>query len=250
MSVSEMVRLSIFAALSPDFCAQAFAETLVSFHEEPEATLRFITLMRGTINHIRNRERHPGLLLSLLSAARFRDSEQTWITLLAYLLRINHDLPSRIAEQLIRMADDAATKAGEAGSVEDKGIYMPGVLLNRTKLYKSYVRAGDRVDDEKLYLVPALYGSDMAAEGENVELLAFENLRQGNKEEAANCFDYAATSFYLRGLWKSGQLNEWAANNVENLMEIARKNTLMIRPEGTYQAPSAVSFPQVQRTYW
>lgn len=171
--VLEMVRLSIFAALSPDFCVQAFAETLLSFHDEPEATFRFITLMRGTISHIRNREPHPGLLLSLLSAARFRDSEQTWISLLAYLLRINGDVPSRIVEQLIRMADEAATKAGEEGSFEDKGIYMPGVLLNRTKLYKSYVRAADRIDDEKLYFVPALYGSDMAAEGENVEVLAF-----------------------------------------------------------------------------
>jgi len=230
--VLEVVRLSIFAALSPDFCVEALAETLMSFQDEPEATIRYITLMKAAIGHLRNREPHPGLPLALLGAARFRDSEQTWVSLLAYLLRINGDLPSRIIEQLFRLADEAGTKAGESGSLEDKGVYMPGVLLNRTKLYKSYLRTGDRIDDEKLYLVPPLYGSDMAAEGENIELLAFEYLREAKKKEAADCFDYAATSFYLRGLWKAGQLNEWAANNIEKMMGIAKRNTLLIPAGG------------------
>lgn len=230
--IIEVVRLSIFASLSPDFCVDALTETLMSFHDEPEATIRFITLMRATINHMRNRMNHPGVPLALLGSSRFRDSEQTWISLLACLLRTSRNLPSRIVDQLIRLADEAGKKAGDAGSPEDQGVYMPGVLLNRTKLYKSYVRMGDKVDDEKLYIVAALYGSDMAAEGENIELLAFEHLREGQKEQAQNCFDYAATSFYLRGLWNAGRQNEWAANNIEKMMDSARENTLLIPSEG------------------
>jgi hypothetical protein len=230
--VIEVVRLSILASLYPNFCVEALGDTLMSFHDEPEATIRYITLMRAVINHIRNRIYHPGLSLSLLGAARFRDSEQTWISLLAYLLRISDNLPAKVVEQLVLLADGVVKKPGELGSLEDEGIYMPGVLLNRTKLYKSYVRMGDKVDDEKLYIVPTLYGSDMAAEGENIELLAFEYLREGKKEQAQNCFDYAATSFYLRGLWKAGQLNEWAANNIESIIDIAKRNTLLIPSEG------------------
>lgn len=230
--IVEVLRLGILASLDPNLCVDMFANTLTSFYQEPEATVRYVTLMRAVINHVRNRTYHPGLLLSLVSAARFRDSEQTWISLLAYLLRINNDLDSKIVEQVIRLADDAAKGVGESGSLEDNAVYMPGVLLNRTKLYKGYVRMTDKVDDEKLYVVPALTGSDMAAEGENMELLAFEYLREAQDELAQNCFDYAATSFYLRGLWRAGKLNEWAANNIKSMMDIAKRNTLLIPAEG------------------
>lgn len=226
--IREIVQLSIIASLNPAICIEAFTNTLVSFFEEPEATIRYITLMRAIINHIRNRIYHPGLLLSMMAAARFRDSEQIWISTLAYLLRVNDEIDSKIIAHLIKQADEVAKKAEESGSDEDKAVYMPGVLLNRTKIYKSYVRIGGKIDDEKLYMYPPLVGSDMAAEGENMEILAFEYLRESQKELARDYFDYAATSFYLRGLWNAGQLNEWAANNIESMVDLAKRNTLLI----------------------
>jgi hypothetical protein len=230
--VTEVLRLAILSFLDPNLCVDLFANTLTSFYPEPEATIRYVSLLRAVISHVRNRTYHPGLSLSLMSAARFRDSEQTWISLLAYLLRMTDDLDSKVVEQMLKLADDAAREAGESGSHEDRAVYMPGVLLNRTKLYKGYVGMADQVDDEKLYVVPTLMGSDIAAEGENMELLAFHYLREGQGELAQNCFDYAATSFYLRGLWRAGRLNEWAANNTESMKNIAKRNTLVIPDKG------------------
>jgi hypothetical protein len=226
--IREIVQLSIISSLNPNICIDAFANTLMSFLEEPEATIRYIYLMRAIVNHIRNRIYHPGLLLSLIAASRFRDSEQIWISTLAYLLRVSDKLDSKTISQLIKQADEVKKRTGKSGSIEDNAVYMPGVLLNRTKIYKSYTRMGEKIDDEKLYTYPPLVGSDMAAEGENIEILAFEYLREGKKELARNYFDYAATSFFLRGLLNAGQLNEWASNNIESISDIAKKSTLLI----------------------
>jgi hypothetical protein len=93
--VTEVLRQGILASLDPNLCVDVFANTLTSFYPEPEATVRYVSLLRAVISHVRNRTYHPGLALSLMSAAKFRDSEQTWISLLAYLLRMNDDLDSR-----------------------------------------------------------------------------------------------------------------------------------------------------------
>ncbi|MBM3158092.1 MAG: hypothetical protein FJ004_12550 [Chloroflexi bacterium] len=105
---------------------------------------------------------------------------------------------------------------------------MPGIYLVRSMLYRSYVRQGEKIDDLNMYYYFPLVSSDMAASGEFIEILAFERLREDKIESARNLFDHAATSFYLRGLWNAGQANEWAARNVESMVDISKKNTLVI----------------------
>ena len=231
--VIEVVHLGILASLEPGFCVSTLIDTLLSFLDEPEATIRFVVLMRALVNHIRNRMFHPGILPALMAAARFRDSEQIWISTLAYLLRTNTNLESKIIKKILEYSEEASKRAGESGSSEDAGVYMPGVLLKRSEIYKSYVRQINKIDDVRIYTYPPLVGSDMGASGEFIEILAFEYLREGKNELARNCFDYAATSFYLRGLWNSGQLNEWAAKNIKRLVGISKENSLMIPVEQT-----------------
>ena len=231
--VIDVVRSGIVASLEPSFCVETLFNTLLSFPGEPEVTIRYVVLMRALVNHIRNRIYHPGILPALMAAARFRDSEQIWISTLAYLLRVNTNLESKIIRKTLEYSEEASKSAGESGFSDDAGVYMPGVLLKRSEIYKSYVRQGNKIDDVRTYMYPPLVGSDMAASGELIEILAFEYLREGKKELARNCFDYAATSFYLRGLWNSGQHNEWAVKNIERLVDISKGNTLMIPVEQT-----------------
>ena len=105
-------------------------------------------------------------------------------------------------------------------------VYGFGQVKQRANIYRSYVRLGKRVDDSWVYLMTPLMSADLAGLGECCEIWAFEHLRDGALETAANLFDYAATCFYLRGLHNVGRLNEWAARNIEKLSDSAARNSL------------------------
>lgn len=233
--IIEVLQPAVVASLDPAFCVDQLVAGLLSFLDEPEATISYILLMRALVDHVRNRLWHPGILPALMTAARFRDSEQIWISTLAYLLRVSTNLESRIIKHLLQYSEEARKKIGEVDSPYDLGVYSPGVLLARSEIYKRYVGQASKFDDEWesirewTYQVLPIAGADMAAAGEFADVLAFEYLREDEFELSRNCFDYAATQYYLRGLWNSGQLNEWAAKNIELLLDISSKNTLMIR---------------------
>ena len=231
--VIDVVRSGIIASLDPNFCINALVDKLLSFDDGTESVIRYVVLMRALVNHIRDRVVHPGILPALMTSSRFHDSEQKWISALAYLLRISYDLEPRIAEKILDYSHQAAEetkKRGDTSFPYDRGVYMPGICLMRSALYKSYVRQGEKIDDLKMYHLLPLFSSDMAASGEFMEMLAFERLREEKIETARNLFDYAATSFYLRGLWNAGKVNEWAAKNIERMIDTAKKNTLVIVP--------------------
>jgi hypothetical protein len=232
--VVDVVRLGTLASLDPMFCIGELVENLLSFLDEPESSYRYIVLMRALVNHIRDRVVHPGIVPALMSASRFYDSEQTWISVLAYLLRVNRDVDLRITKKILELSQqvaEAAKKPGEALSIYDQGVYMPGICIARRVLYMSYTRQIEKIDDVNMYWWFPLISSEMAALGEFMELLAFERLREEKLDSAHTSFDLAATSFYLRGLWNAGRANEWATKNIEATKDIAKKNTLVIPTE-------------------
>jgi hypothetical protein len=223
----ETIRTSVFASLSPITCSELICYNLLSFNDEPEASAKYTFLMRALVNHVRNRVLHPALLLSLLAAARFRDTESTWITILAYQLRLLDEPDPTVIERLLHEAGQAAS----LDSSDDERVYLPLMAKTRCQIYRSFVGHGDKLDREELReLIEriALYHGDLAAYGELLEILAFEYLHDGQHDMARRVFDAAATSFYLRGLWNAGRVNEWASNNIDRLVRSSRKNSLVI----------------------
>ena len=236
-SLLNIVSSSINATFDVDFCINALTESLQSFLGEPEATIRYTIFMRALVHHMRNRISNFRILPALLTSALFRDSEQTWVSVLAYLLRMNEDLDPHIIKKILEFADRAkqasedtgvaatldGSTTGERFSLDDARVYKLGVL-SRTKIYKSYVGQGKKIDDRKSYYNASVMSPNIG--GELFEILAFERLRNQNLQIAQNLFDYAATSFYLCGLSRAGELNEWASKNAEKMMNPLKRNTL------------------------
>lgn len=225
----ELVSLNLMCSLDPGVATNLLSHVLVSALEEPELTARYVGVMRAIVNHVRNRRYAPGLIAALMAAAKWRDSEQTWITLVAHLLRHDLDVHLDVLKRLVACAD-AAPSSGldetRRKSEDDLLVYGFGQVKQRANIYRSYVRLGKRVDDWWVYLMTPLMSADLAGLGECCEIWAFEHVRDWALETAANLFDYAATCFYLRGLGKAGRLNEWAVRNVETLIDSAARNSL------------------------
>lgn len=228
--VSDVLRAGLLASLAPKICVSALREVLVSSDASTEATIKYVLLTRALVNHVRDRIQHEEIFTTLEAATRSHNSEQLWITMLAYLLRCKNKVEQAAQEKLLSNAEEASRNSGDRGKFYDEAVYMPGVLLGRTRCYQDYVRRPKKTPKEKLDLAyyPALFGGDMAAYGEHMELLAFDCLRENNSDAARNYFDDAATAFYLRGLWNAGHINEWASKNIDKLAVGTIDNSLFI----------------------
>lgn len=241
----ELVQSTLIASLDVEVCISLLSGTLISSFDEPEATIRYTSLMKVLVNHIRNRVIHPGILPTLLASARFRDSEQLWITILAYLLRNHINLDSKTIDKLIKYSDEAHHNSKESVSPNDDLVYTRFGRI-RSDVYKHLVGHKSEFDDdeskfyrEMTFQVIPISAGDLAMNGEFMEIFAFLCLREGNQDLAQNCFDSAATSYYLCGLWNAGQINEWAANNIGRLVDISKGNTLVIPIEQQVESTSA-----------
>lgn len=217
--VSHVLRASLMASLTPEICVSALRDVLESSNTSFQAEIEYVLLMRALLNHVRDRIEHDEIYPTLEAATQSHNSEQLWITMLAYLLRQKNKQEQAEQEKLLAIAEEAAHKSGALGKYYDDSVFMPGVLLGRTRIYQDYIRRAKKSYQEKVMvsIFPALVGSDMAAYGEHMELLAFDYLREKNIDAARNCFDDAASAFYLRGLWNAGHINEWASKNIKQL---------------------------------
>jgi hypothetical protein len=226
--IVEVVLTNMLCSLNPDLAVNMVSHLLLAFPEEPEGTLRYTGMMRAIINHVRDRVHSPALGVALMAAAKLRDSEQTWISVLGYLLRHDRNVPQHVVRRVLQFAATAPSSGlGREDSPEDLLVYGLGIVKQRANIYKSFVREGERISDWRIYFMTPLLSADLAAMGESCEIWAFEKIRDGDLDSAANLFDYAATSFYLRGMVNAGALNEWATKNVEKLTEIAKGNSLI-----------------------
>ncbi|MBI2305388.1 MAG: hypothetical protein HYU86_11665 [Chloroflexi bacterium] len=253
-AVKQVLSMAMVAHLDPGLCLERLSSTHLSYihrAEEPEAVFRYIYLMRALVHHIRDRVIDPWILSVLTSTARFRDSEQVWVTLLAYMLRSDPDVPGPVAEGILARGEALRPPSAEARYYDD--MLYPGVLgeigkaeLQRSGMYRHYVATNESIDEyvsnpERytfLYWQLPLIGGDMGLLGEYTELLAFELLRQGKLDLARNCFDYAASCWYLTGHWNGGRLAEWASNNIEAVKNYAEsRNTLVIPHPDVLQNP-------------
>jgi hypothetical protein len=225
--VCEAVALSIASSLNPNFCAREFKLQSDGWGTDATSYRNCVILTRGLVNHARNRVPPAILLDALEHRARMGDSEQAWISLLAYLLRIRPTMHSEAIAQIMENAEQAGKTASKLTRTEESFVYSTGVLLTRSKTYKSFIQREQKTEASPLFL-GALTAGDLAALGEAVEMLAFEYLRDANFSSASGCFDYAATAFYLRGLWNAGLHNEWAAANVERLAAATEEASLAI----------------------
>ena len=231
--IVEVVLANMLCSLNPDLAVNMLSHSLLAFPEEPEGTLRYTGMIRALINHVRDRVHCPALAAALLAAAKLRDSEQTWISVLGYLLRHDRNVPQHVVRRILQFAASAPSSGlGKEDSPEDLMVYGLGLVKQRANIYKSYVHEGERISDWRIYFMTPLLSADLAAMGESCEVWAFEKIREGDLALAANLFDYAATGFYLRGMVKAGALNEWASRNVEKLTEIAKGNSLMFPVQG------------------
>jgi SIR2-like domain len=240
--VLEVVRSRILSSVEPGICSSLLTQSLFANYGETESRVRYCTLMRSMIDHLRNRVDSPTIIQGLLSSAHFRNSEQLWISVLAYLLRHETDVPKNIVDLIMSRAQSAPSSGlWKEESPEDLFVYGHGSCKQRRNIYEKHIglrttiadaeegKANeDLLSDETLSIVTGLYSADLGALGEYVEMLAFDQVRKEDFESASAFFDYAASCFYLRGLWNAGRINEWAASNTETLREIAKKNTLRI----------------------
>jgi hypothetical protein len=241
--VREIVTINTLCSLNPDLAVNMLTHSLLAFPPEPEATFRFVGVMRSLVNHVRNRLYHPGILAALLASTKLRDSEQTWITILAYLLRHDRNLPSSVIKQLMTFAAQAPSSGLDSTrtqSAEDLIVYGLGQVKQRANIYRGFVRESARIDDWRIYTVTPLLSGDLAGLGEMCELWAMENIRDGDLMVASSLFDYAATCFYLRGLWNAGKMNEWAASNTDQLIEVSKGNSLLFPIQPEFARPPAV----------
>jgi hypothetical protein len=226
--VKEVIRTVLIGTVDLDTCFKLLIDTLLSFCDPYEGLFRYRAAMKALIHHSRNRISDHRILSGLMSSAAFRYSEQTWISVLAYLLRTDYRVQRKAAESLFSMAEVALQKGEKLASAMDDVVYSKEVKNVRKRMYKSYLNMGEKIKGSQWYIAAGIVGADMAAEGEFVEILAFEYLRDGKLDYASNSFDYAATSFYLRGLWNAGRLNEWASKHPDKLVGLARQDSLFI----------------------
>lgn len=240
--VLEVVRSRVLCSLDASLCSKMLIHTLFSGHGGTEGRIRYCTLMKALVEHLRNRNSDPTIMGGLLSSAHFRNSEQLWISVLAFLLRHDTDVPKEVIDNILARSQEAPSSGlGKEESAEDLFVYGLGSCKQRTNIYKKHLGLRDTLaepnedikdktilSDENVTVVTALLSSDMGALGEFVEVLAFDQIRKGELERASAYFDYAASCFYLRGLWNAGRLNEWAAANVKEIAPIAKNNTLVI----------------------
>jgi hypothetical protein len=237
--VREIITINTLCSLNSQLAVNMLTHSLLAFPSEPEATFRFAGAMKSIVNHVRNRLYDPGILAALLASTKLRDSEQTWITILAYLLRHDRNLPSSVIKELITFATQAPSSGLDTSrtqSAEDLIVYGLGQVKQRANIYRGFVRESARVDDWRIYIVTPLVSGDLAGLGETCEIWAMESIRDGDLVVASNLFDYAATCYYLRGLWNAGKMNEWAASNTDQLIQLSKGNTLIfpIQPEFAY----------------
>jgi hypothetical protein len=219
MKVVDVIRSSMASRLEPRFCFDPLLETLYNFYDEPEATFRYSATIRAFENHIRDRVAHTGVPLALMAASRFRDHEQLWIDLLAYLLRFSQQVRDEIIDSLLKHANEA--RESHTSERSDGINQYLAITQARTRCYKSFLRRPEREDDDvKDFMLnnwaPQNLG-DLALAGELTELAAFACLRDDESLRAKCYFDTAATYYYLTGLWNAGRLCEWASEHLDTL---------------------------------
>ncbi|WP_329217040.1 hypothetical protein OG352_13790 [Streptomyces sp. NBC_01485] len=223
----DLLATVLVSSVDPNVCLNALSSSLLSFSSGMEGTIRYCMIMRCLMGHIRNRVSHPGIFPALMMASYFRDSEQVWISALAYLLR-TQKLPSAVISGLLDRSREAAKKCSEGTNPIDAAMTSPGTILGRSRIYQNFVAGSSAPIDPNEYFMPPFYGGDLAGVGEFTEVLAFEYLRRGRIEQARNVFDYSATRFYLSGNWNAGKVNEWASSNIDLLNLHWDKNTLVV----------------------
>lgn len=222
-SVANRIFRSFLGSTDLNSTLYELTNCLLTMEDDAESFIEYILAMRNLINHIRDRNSDFGIVLAILAALKFKNSEQLWINLIAFIIRNQKSIPQNIFEKIMKHIDKCDAIQ------EDSIIYNDWILKNRTKLYKNFINDGlVKIEQDFEYWYPSLVSGDMAAMGEFLELWAFKKIQKSELEEAENIFNYAADCYYLRGLWNAGKLNEYAANNIEKISSQNRGNSLLI----------------------
>ncbi|MGA5134962.1 hypothetical protein ACPCTO_34785 [Streptomyces olivoreticuli] len=214
--VIDLLSIALASSINPNACLLALSSELSSAHPEPEATIRYCVIMKCLTDHIRDRVNNPEFLPALMAASAKRNTEQLWISALAYILR-HQEPPAASILTLLDRAQNAAAASPKLPDPIDEAILTPGTAYGRTKVYRDFVEESARSLHPGEYIMPPFFGGDLAGVGEFAELLAFEYLRQGDPGKAKSIFDYAASRLYLSGNWNAGRLNELAYLNIDQL---------------------------------
>lgn len=233
--VAELMQLAVAAKSDLGMCLGPLPEVLYGFFEEPEASLRYSTLIRGIRSHVRDRAAHPGIPLALMAAVGFRDDEELWVDCLAYLLRNAETVTLGVTERLISQAENSRLRQAEALQKELEEEAWQQVLAfrrSRARCYKAFLGRPEAEDDDVTEFMLNSYSpialGDLGLAGELAELAGFASHRKGELERAAGFFDSAATFYYLDGLWRAGEFCESMSRRTHTIEPEAMMNTLFI----------------------
>lgn len=230
------MQLVTLARANANFCATELIRIVASESGESESNYVYNSLMKILVNHMRDTPERSDVLAALLAAAGIRNTPQTWINVLACLLRSVGELEPRVINLYLERARKALGDRKRIYSKRDLGSFSLGVVRGRTEIYRHYLGYSTRFDGndppnwEWIHSRPNQAFADLGATGEFMEVLAFLTLRQGDFELASRYFDYAADQYYLQGLWRAGARVEWASTNTEQLLTAAHAGSLAIRP--------------------
>ena len=246
-AVYDYMRGVTLARANASYSSRELISIVANQPEDPEPTFEYNIFMRELLNHMRDTPDHPEVLAALLAAAGIRNTPQTWISVLACLLRSAGTLNPRITNNYLDRARRALGDRRRRYSKRDIGAFSLGVAAVRTEIYEHYLGHPTRFDRdenpswERIHHAPSEAFGDLGTTGELMEVFAFFTLREGNFELASRYFDYAADRYYLQGLWQAGARVEWASHNVEQLQAAANAGSLAIRlGEHVRRAPSLI----------
>jgi SIR2-like protein len=182
--------------------------------------------IRSLTKHIRNRLYHDAVVPTLAWAHKQFENMQTPVDLLAFRLRNMSPCMDRQNHLLLKRAEWLFLRSDSSNMSDDQKL-IQRLKDARRRCYSAYLgmaAEGDNLSDFILSQIPALWMGDIALGAELSELAAFGSLHAGDQSAAQPWFDNAATQYYLAGLEHAGHLNEWAANNVEEMSRFAREH--------------------------
>ena len=121
----------LLARANAGFSSRELISIVANQPEDPEPTFEYNIFMRELLNHMRDTPDHPEVLAALLAAAGIRNTPQTWISVLACLLRSAGTLNPRITNNYLDRARRALRgDRRRRYSKRDIGAFSLGVAVS------------------------------------------------------------------------------------------------------------------------